>query len=255
MNAWPYPKLFAHRGGGTLAPENTLAGMKVASDYLYTAVEFDVKLSADGVAFVMHDDTLERTTNGIGAFKDKTAAEIELLDASGWMTHFLHAKSFERVPRLTAVMSYLHTHGMNANIEIKPCVGREAETGRAVAILVEEITRTQAVKPLLSSFSVEALRHAHQAAAHLPMALLTEAYQPEHDALLDELDAISFNCNQANINRQIVEHLHARGTRVMVYTVNDEERAAALFQLGVDGIFTDNLAGMAKQFPQGLSAH
>jgi glycerophosphoryl diester phosphodiesterase len=255
MNAWPYPKLFAHRGGGTLAPENTLAGMKVAADHLYTAVEFDVKLSADGVAFLMHDDMLERTTNGTGAFKDKTAAEIELLDASGWMTHFLHAESFEQVPRLTAVMSYLHTHGMNANIEIKPCVGREAETGQAVAILVEEITRAQTLKPLLSSFSVEALRHAHQAAPHLPMALLVEAYLPAHDALLAELGSVSLNCNEANINRQIVEHLHARDTRVMVYTVNDEARAAALFQLGVDGIFTDNLAAMAKQFPRGLLAH
>jgi glycerophosphoryl diester phosphodiesterase len=134
-------------------------------------------------------------------------------------------------------------------------VGREAETGQAVALLVEEITRAQTVKPLLSSFSVEALRHAHLAAAHLPIALLMEAYQPEHDALLDELGAISFNCNEANINRQIVEHLHARGTRVMVYTVNDTARAAALFQLGVDGIFTDNLAAMAEKFPQGLSAH
>ena len=86
MNAWSYPKLFAHRGGGTLAPENTLAGMKIAANHLYTAVEFDVKLSADGVAFLMHDDMLERTTNGIGAFKDKSAAEIEMLDASGWMT-------------------------------------------------------------------------------------------------------------------------------------------------------------------------
>jgi len=254
MNAWLYPKLFAHRGGGTLAPENTQAGMKMAADHSYTAVEFDVKLSADEVVFLMHDDSLERTTNGTGKFNDKTAADIELLEVSGWMTHFLHAESVERVPRLTAVMSFLHKNGMNANIEIKPCVGLEAKTGQAVAMLVEEITRAQTVKPLLSSFSVEALRHARRVAPHLPMALLMETYLPEHDLLLHELDAISFNCNEANINPQMVTHLHARGTRVMAYTVNDESRAAALFQMGVDGIFTDNLDAMAKKFPQGLSA-
>ncbi len=255
MKSWPYPKLFAHRGGGTLAPENTLAGMKIAAAHLYSAVEFDVKLSADDVAFLMHDDMLERTTNGIGAFKDKTAAEIEILDASGWMTHFLHADSFERVPRLTAVMAFLHAHGMNANIEIKPCIGRDAETGRAVASLVEEITRAQTLKPLLSSFSVEALRHARNAAPHLPIGLLVESYLPIHDSLLDELGAIALNCDHANINSQLVQRLHARGTRVMGYTVNDETRAAVLFAMGVDGIFTDNLATMAESFPQGLSAH
>jgi glycerophosphoryl diester phosphodiesterase len=267
LPAWPYPKLFAHRGGGTLAPENTMAGMKIAAAHLYTAVEFDVKLSKDGIAFLMHDDTLERTTNGVGTFKDKTAAEIEMLDAGGWMENFLHGaeynradkKALEKIPRFSAVMQYLHAHGMNANIEIKPCVGREAETGSAVAALAEEITRTHSLKPLITSFSVEALRAAkatvRNTASSLPFGLLVEEYLPAHDAILDELECVSLHCEHTTLNADIVQHLHARSTRVLTYTVNHVDQAAALFKLGVDGIFTDQLSDMAAKFPKGLSAH
>jgi glycerophosphoryl diester phosphodiesterase len=263
MPAWPYPKLFAHRGGGTLAPENTLAGMKVAAEHLYTAVEFDVKLSKDGIAFLMHDDTLERTTNGVGTFKDKTAAELETLDASGWMETFLHGTSnkntIEKIPRFSAVMQYLHAQGINANIEIKPCAGREVETGMAVAALAEEITRTHSLKPLITSFSVEALRAAkavvRNTASRLPFGLLVEEYLHAHDAILDELECVSLHCDHKKLNAEIVQHLHARGTRVLTYAVNQVDQAAALFKIGVDGIFTDQLSDMAAKFPKGLSAH
>src|SRR5262249_27352912 len=76
VKAWPYPKLFAHRGGGKLAPENTLAAMRLGQSLGYRAVEFDVKLSRDGVAMLLHDATLERTTNGKG---DAGSCEWELL--------------------------------------------------------------------------------------------------------------------------------------------------------------------------------
>ena len=246
MKYWPYPKLFAHRGGGVLAPENTLAAMKIARHHGYTAVEFDVKLSADGVAMLMHDDTLDRTTNAKGDFKNFTAQQLEALDAGVWM-----GRDFvgEKIPRFSAVMHFLHTHGMNADIEIKPCAGRDAETGHQVAMLTEEITRDHVVKPMLSSFSVDALRAARGAAADLPMTLLAEKYQPELDAVLDELQCRAFGCEHNNVNADMLRHLHARDIRVMVYTVNDVARAAALLALGVDGLFTDNLAEMAEYFP------
>lgn len=246
MNFWPYPILFAHRGGGALAPENTLAGVKMAQHHGYSAVEFDVKLSADGVAMLMHDDTLERTSNGVGMFKEKTVAMLETLDAGTWKGA---AFADEKIPRFSAVMKFLHNNGMNANIEIKPCTGRESETGRAVAALAEEITRAHAVKPLLSSFSLEALRAAHATATGLPIGLLVGDYAREHDVLLDELDAVSLNCHYRCIDVDMVRHLHARGTRVMVYTVNDIDRVAELMKIGVDGIFTDNLDGLARHFP------
>ena len=144
----------------------SFAGMKMARHYLYAAVEFDVKLSADGIAMLMHDDTLARTTNGTGLFKDKTAAELEKLDASSWLGAQFAG---EKIPRFSAAMHYLHAQGMNANIEIKPCPGREVETGQRIAELTEELTREHVVKPIVTSFSVAALRAA-RSVAHCPSA-------------------------------------------------------------------------------------
>ncbi len=252
MTTWNYPILFAHRGGGTLAPENTIAGMKMAARYSYSAVEFDVKLSADGIAMLMHDDTLDRTTNGTGTFATRTAKELETLDAGAWKSADFVG---EKIPRFSAVMQYLHTHGMNANIEIKPCPGREIETGRTVAMLAEEMTREHVLKPLITSFNETALRAARKAAPMLAFGLLVEKYLPGHDAILDDLKCVSLNCHHENVNAEMLQHLHERGQRVLVYTVNDAAHAAELFTLGVDGIFTDNLEVMARRFPNGLAAH
>lgn len=255
--AWSYPALFAHRGGGTLAPENTLAGLEAAFQHRYTAVEFDVKLSRDNVIFLMHDDSLNRTTNGVGLFKDLDAIDIEQLDAGSWMAsfHWEGAPAVARVPRLSAAMAFLHAHGMNANIEIKPCNGREAETGHAVALLINEITRTHPLKPLLSSFSVEALLAARKSAPNLPIGLLVEGYKPADDATLNDLNCVSLHAKACHITQEMVSQLHQRDTRVMAYTVNDPSQAKALFALGVDGIFTDRLDAMASAFPKGLAAH
>jgi glycerophosphoryl diester phosphodiesterase len=255
MKTWPYPKLFAHRGGGALAPENTMAGMHIAAAHRFNAVEFDVKLSADGIAMLMHDDTLERTTNGVGVFKDKTATELEMLDAGSWMASFLHGSTHERIPRFSAVMHFLHTHGMNANIEIKPCPGREVETGRLVAQLTDEIVRAHTVKPLLTSFSIDALRAARHIAPSLPIGLLVEQYAATDEAILDELQCVSLHCAHDYITPDLVKQIHDQGRRLLSYTVNDVARAETLFSFGVDGIFTDQLDAMAKQFPQGLAAH
>ena len=82
-DAWPYPRIFAHRGGGTLAPENTLAAFRLGQSLGYRAHEFDVKLSKDNVAVLLHDATLERTTNGTGRAADFDYAQLAKLDAGG----------------------------------------------------------------------------------------------------------------------------------------------------------------------------
>ena len=89
----------------------------------------------------------------------------------------------------------------------------------------------------------------------LPLCLLVEDYQPEHDQILDELQCVSLNCHHANMSQPMIHHLHARDTRVMVYTVNDVERVKALLGMGIDGLFTDNLAVMARHFPDALAVH
>ena len=127
MRAWPYPKLFAHRGGGKLAPENTLAAIRLGHSLGYRAAEFDVKLSRNGVAMLLHDATLERTTNGKG---DAGSCEWELLaqlDAGSW-----HSEAFKGEPlaRFDAIAKYLKSVGMIANVEIKPSPGRDRKSTR-----------------------------------------------------------------------------------------------------------------------------
>ncbi len=250
MKNWPYPTLFAHRGGGALAPENTLAAMTMGHKHSYCAVEFDVKLSHDNVALLMHDASLERTTNGRGLVCEKNILELESLDAGGW-----HSETFrgERIPRLSSVSRYLHSIGMMANVEIKACPGREIETGQVVAELCEEMWRDRLVKPLISSFSMEALRAARIAAPALPMGLLVDEAEEKHLTFLEELGAVSLHCQHEQITAELVRYFHRHHYRVMTYTVNEPSRVRELLDMDIDGIFTDNLEVLAQHFPKQLT--
>ena len=250
MKNWPYPTLFAHRGGGALAPENTLAAMAIGHKHSYCAVEFDVKLSHDNVAVLMHDASLERTTNGSGLVCERNISQLESLDAGAW-----HSETFrgERIPRLTSISRYLHSIGMMANVEIKACPGREVETGRVVAELCDELWRDRLVKPLISSFSMEALRAARNTAPTLPLGLLVEVPAEKHLTFLDELDAVSLHCHHEKVTAELVYFFHRHHYRVMTYTINEPSRVRALLDMHVDGIFTDNLEVLAQQFPEQLT--
>jgi glycerophosphoryl diester phosphodiesterase len=250
MKNWPYPTLFAHRGGGSLAPENTLAAMVMGHKHSYRAVEFDVKLSRDNVAILMHDASLERTTDGIGLVCENNISQLESLDAGAWHTEVFRG---ERIPRLTSVSRYLHSVGMMANVELKACPGREVETGQLVAELCDELWQDRLVKPLLSSFSIDTLRAAHIAAPTLPLGLLVDSPVEKHLAFLDELDAVSLHCHHEKMTAELVNFFHRHFYRVMTYTVNEPSRAHALLEMGVDGIFTDNLEMLAQQFPEQLT--
>ena len=232
------------------APENTLAAIKTGHAYAFAAVEFDVKLSGDSVAILMHDSTLERTTDGEGRVADKTMAELEKLDAGAW-----HSEAFrgERVPRFSAVAKYLHGLGLVANVEIKPCEGRETETGRMVAEMCVEIWRDRFVKPLVSSFSVNALEAARAASPDLPMGLLVKIPGEEHLSLLKSLDCLSIHCHHGHITADLIRLYHDHGYRVMTYTVNEPDRVSELLAMRVDGMFTDQLELMARKFPDRLS--
>jgi len=249
-DSWPYPTLIAHRGGGIHAPENTLAAMKTGYLHSYTMAEFDVKLSSDSVALLMHDSTLDRTTNGHGPVMEKTMAVLEQLDAGSW-----HSESFrgEPVPRFSTVAQYLHGLGMMANVEIKPCAGREVETGRMVGSLCVDLWRDRFVKPLISSFSVDSLVASREAAPDLPIGLLVREPGKDHFAVLESMGCVSIHCDHRFVDAGLVRLFHDHNYRVMVYTVNEPNRVSELLALGVDGIFTDQLELMAKKFAQHLA--
>jgi glycerophosphoryl diester phosphodiesterase len=235
---WPYPKLFAHRGGGNLAPENTLAGMRMAAKQGYQAVEFDVKLAACGTLIVMHDDTLHRTTNSKGLVAETTYADIAKLDAGSW-----HSEKFagERVPTFFVLAELCIDLGLLCNVEIKPNAGQEKETGNAVAIACKKIWEEKKYLPLLTSFSFDALAAAKAAAPEFPRGILFEHLPSDWKALAEQLDCASVNCNHANVSVDQIQGIRGAGYRMICYTVNDVAKARKLFGWGVDGIFTDNL--------------
>ncbi len=244
--AWPYPRLVAHRGGGALAPENTLAALDEGARRGYRMVEFDAKLALDDVAFLLHDDTLERTSDGAGPAARLRYAELAALDAGCW---FDARFAGERMPTLEQAAARCASLGLLANVEIKPCPGRERETGRVVAAEAALRWRDAAVPPLLSSFSRTALEAAREAAPGLPRGMLYEAV-PAHwrEEAVEALGCVSLHAHHAQFDEALVQAIHAAGLRILVYTVNDPERALTLARWGVDLICTDRIDLMPADF-------
>src|SRR3954465_1879841 len=129
---WPYPNIIAHRGGGKLAPENTLAAMRCGLARGFRAVEFDVMLARDGVPVVMHDPQLGRTVKGSGNVFDLDAGQLSALDGGSW---FGPEFAGEPVPSYEQVVPWRLQHGIWMNVEIKPAPGFEEQTGRVVGEL------------------------------------------------------------------------------------------------------------------------
>jgi len=248
---WPYPKVVAHRGGGTLAPENTIAGLRCGLAHGYQAVEFDVMLARDGVPVVMHDPHLGRTVVGAGNVFDYDAAELVTMDAGS-----LFGAQFrgEPVPLFTQFAEFCRENGIWMNIEIKPAPGFEAETGRAVAALTHamfglEIAADDPLRvPLLSSFSTAALEAARQAAPDLPRALLIDAVPPDWEAQARALDAVALHVNQKKLTPALAQQVRAAGFGLFCYTVNDVARAREILSWGVDGFCTDRIDLIGPDF-------
>lgn len=236
MNPWPYPLWIAHRGAGRLAPENTLAAFRAGANHGYRAFECDVKLSADGVPFLLHDATLQRTTPAQGTASDREWSELSRLDAGGW-----HSAEYagEPLPSLEAIAWFCIRNGFALNIEIKPTPGQDEETGRVVAQHAAKLWAAEAMKPLLSSFQPDALAAARHAQPTLPRALLLDNLRP---GWLDEAKALACVAIVANhrvLDADVITQIHAAGLRTLSYTVNETADAKRLLDAGIDGLITD----------------
>jgi glycerophosphoryl diester phosphodiesterase len=236
VTPWRYPRYAAHRGAGKLAPENTLAAMHVGYAHGYRMVEFDVKLSGDGVPFLLHDDTLDRTTTGCGRADALTWAELAKLDAGSWHSPE-HAG--EPLPTLAAVARWAIANGVACNIEIKPTPGRERETGAAVAIDALTLWGDAVLLPLLSSFSETALSAARSAVPEVPRALLLDRVPHDWGERLSNLECIAIDVDYRALDEAQIADVHLEGYRVMTYTPNDPPVVESLLAWGVDCIITD----------------
>jgi glycerophosphoryl diester phosphodiesterase len=238
LKPWPYPRWIAHRGAGKLAPENTLAAFRLGASHGYRMFECDAKLSADGVPFLMHDATLDRTTNGRGTGGAQPWSALAHLDAGGW-----HSRAFAGEPLATLenLARFCLANGHLLNIEIKPTPGAERETGEAVARLAARLWQGAAIPPLLTSFQAESLAGAKTVQPELPRGLLLDTLRKGWLALATDLDCAAIVCNHALWDAATVAQVHDAGLRALSYTVNDEWAAERLIELGTDGIITDRV--------------
>ncbi len=233
---WPYPGFAAHRGAGAQAPENTLAALRRGFEFGYRMFEFDVKLSGDGVLVLMHDTVVDRTTDGRGRVAGMNWGELARLDAGSW-----HSAPFagEPIPTLARIARWVRANDCLANIEIKPCPGREAETGAAVAVEALALWQDAELPPILSSFSELALNSARHAVPSLPRALLVGQLPEDWLERCRALGCVAIDASHRALDADRIASAHAAGLRVVSYTINEPERAALLRAGGLDCVITD----------------
>jgi len=234
-----HPLVFAHRGASGAAPENTLAAFQAALDAGADGIELDVSRCASGEIVVMHDNTVDRTTDGAGAISDLSLEAMRALDAGSW---FGPQFAGERVPLLAEVLDAFGA-SLRINIEIK---GR-GRRGDGIEGEIAAMVRARGVQEtvVISSFSLAALRRMREAAPDLQRALLfvSEAAAPLVWAWARRwAGAHALHPSTAGLDAAWVDRAKSRGYRVNVWTVNDPEVMRRMVAAGVDGIITDEPA-------------
>jgi glycerophosphoryl diester phosphodiesterase len=242
MSRWPYPRILAHRGGGALAPENTLGAIRLGASMGFAGVEFDVMLAGDGTPVLMHDQTLERTTGLRARVAQTSYADMAQLDAGRWRGVRWRG---ERVPRFEDAAHLCSELGLWANVEIKPAQGYEWRTGEAVAHMAAEHWRNTPLQPVLSSFSPLALAAARHAEPQLPRGLLVGRLPEQWREMLADLECMALHANYRELSAQLVDEAHGAGVAVLAWTVNDRRVARKLRGWGVDCLVTDRLDRIA----------
>lgn len=240
---WPYPKILAHRGGGALAPENTLGALRLGASLGFKGVEFDVMLTADGAPVLIHDETTERTTGVKGRVSLTSCAKLEKLDAGNG----------EKIPRFEEAAALCRKLGLWANVEIKPAGGHERATGEAVARMARELWRGAALMPLLSSFSVVALEAAQKEAPELARGYLVDEVPGAWQSTAKRLQCVSLHCNHKKLSEGTAAAVREAGHALLCWTVNDAATARRLFGWGVDCVVTDALREIVPDFESASS--
>ena len=206
-------------------------------------VEFDVKLTADGRLVVMHDDLLDRTTDGKGAVADTPLETIRALDAGAW---FAPGFKGSLVPTLEETAAVLGELGLSANIEIKPNPGQESETAVAAAELLARHWPARLPAPVISSFARESLATMRDRAPHLPRGLLVWEKPSDWSAAARALACRSVHCAAQHLTPDWAAEIKRQGYLLAVYTVNDPDLAKRLRRWGADSIITDRPGALIR---------
>lgn len=235
-----FPRIFAHRGASGSAPENTMAAFVKAYDHGARWFEFDVDIMGDGTLLVMHDDTLDRTTNGTGSYANLGFADLRKLDAGAW---FSPTYRFERVPECASVIEFANAHHMGMNLEIKPnMVSEEVRQQLVESVAVATDAVADKSRFIVSSFDGRLLFALKELRPTLDFAWLVDPDVPQthwsNGAV--KLGAKAVHPGIEGLTRDEVQELRDLGFDVNVWTVNDVKQARELTSWGVTGIFTDH---------------
>lgn len=230
------PRVIAHRGASLDAPENTLAAFRLAHGQGARMVELDARLAADGELVVIHDSTLERTTDGRGRVSETTSAALSRLDAGSWRGAAFRG---EPLPTLAQALELLAGLGMAVNVELKADPGEAGRTGRAAGHRLRTAWPSAGPPLLVSSFAEAALEAVAETAPELPRALLREAAGADWREALERLGCTTLHLSADHLEGETLRALVAAGVPVLVYTVNDPARARALLDAGCRAVFTD----------------
>lgn len=245
--------LIAHRGHSARAPENTMAAFRAAADAGFGWIETDVDLLGDGTAVLIHDATLERTTDAVGPVAELIRTDLAGIDAGSW---FSSAHAGQRVPQLGELIELAEVRGLNLNLELKlsdPTPRRTTRFLEAVAGQLERLTPEREV--IVSSFDHELLAAFHRAAPGYATACLFEPLQMAPWSrrsvwreAVRSTGATWVHPHHRDLNRATVRMLHAEGLGVNTWTVNDRGRSRKLAAWGVRGMCTDGPERVIRQF-------
>jgi len=236
MNLDSPTRIIAHRGFSGQAPENTLVAIRQAIEVGADMVEVDVTLTADGHVICLHDETLNRTTNGQGLPTDHTLEAIRRLDAGSW---FSPDYAGEKIPTLAEVLETVKGRIL-INVEIKS-EAVEHDVVPKVAALIAEHEMLDSV--VVSSFSPEALR---QMKISDPTVITATLFNKELHTGRDPLEIMlevgsrGFNISSKRVTPEMIERCHRHGIPVAVYTVNEPSDMRRMIEMGVDAVFTDH---------------
>lgn len=229
--------IYAHRGASAEAPENTLAAFRRAVATGADGIELDVHLSRDGVPVVIHDDTLDRTTDGEGPVAACSCEELQTLDAGSW---FDPGFAGEPLPTLDETLALLGGR-LRLNLEVK-----EARAAMALLVRLSDYPQAEVV---VSSFDYGVLSGLRRVAPELPLAVLhAEGNWRLALARAEALRACAFHPQADLVSRPLLAACRRAQLPVFVWTVDEPVRARALARMGVAGLFTNDPAGMKSSF-------
>ncbi|TCS82555.1 glycerophosphodiester phosphodiesterase [Tepidibacillus fermentans] len=227
-------QVIAHRGASAISPENTMIAFQRAIHIGADAIETDVQMTKDGHLVLIHDERVNRTTNGSGFVKDYTLNELRKLDAGSW---FSSVYQNEKIPMIDEFFTLIKSTDIWVNVEIKNGYFMYPGIEEKLIGKIKEYDLLSRV--VVSSFNHYSLLKIHQIAPYIKTAILymTNLFEPWNYARM--IGASSLHPYKKSLSKEIVDYAHQMGFTVYPFTVDDKEEMKNLIQMGVEGIMTN----------------